>query len=142
VCAGILATKVNSPLYTDASELTQTTDASKEDFFTASKLKRDNEYNSLVPTYQAGAADPEADKDAKAAMSKKLQQITDNNQNEKKIETQLKGKGYTDSFCQINDEKVSVYVKAETITAKEAADIKNLVLGITKIKDVEISFKQ
>lgn len=145
VCAGILATKVNSPLYTDANELTQTnSNASKGDFFTESKLKRDNEYNSLVPTYQAAAEDPEGDKTTKETMAKKLKQLTDNNQNEKTIETQLKGKGYEDSFCQILDEKVSVYVKASEITAKQAADIKNVVIGVIKVKqaDVEIAYKQ
>ena len=60
VCAGILATKVNNPLYTDANELTQTSsNTTKGDFFTESKLTRDNKYIQDVPTYQAMMNDPE-----------------------------------------------------------------------------------
>jgi stage III sporulation protein AH len=145
VCAGILATKVNNPLYTDANELTQTSsNASKGDFFTESKLTRDNKYIQDVPTYQAMMNDPETTKTAKDALALKLKQMTEKNGNEKAIETQLKGKGFEDSFCQILDEKVSVYVKADKLTEQQAKDIKNLVVGITKVKqaDVEISSKQ
>jgi len=145
VCAGILATRVNSPLYVDSSEITSTSaeNAGKTSFFTESKLNRDQKYAQTVPTYKTVIDDPNASKETKASMIAQLNALTANNSNEQKVETALKGKGYEDSFCQIMDDKVAVYVKSpEKLTDKQAKEIKNLVLGITKIKDVEIAQKQ
>jgi stage III sporulation protein AH len=143
VCAGILATKVNSPLYVDSTEITNASVNDKGDFFTVSKLDRETFNAKTLPTYKTIIDDPNAAKEAKDAMTLKLKTLTTNTENEQKIEGQLKGKGYEDSFCQISDEKVNVYVKAQDkLTDKQTRDIKNLVLGITKIKDVEIAQKQ
>lgn len=144
VCAGILATKVNSPLYVDSTEIQKTdASASKSDFFTEQKLKREQKYAQDVPTYKTIIDDSNAAKETKEAMAKKLQELTTNNTNEQKIETALKGKGFEESFCQISEDKVTVYVKSsEKLTDKQTKDIKNVVLGITKIKDVEIALKQ
>lgn len=143
VCAGILATKVNSPLYVDSTEITNASVNDKGDFFTESKLNREQSNARALPTYKTVIDDPAAGKEAKDAMIQKLKTLTTNTGNEEKIEGQLKGKGYDDAFCQIVDEKVNVYVKTkDKLTDKQTRDIKNLVLGITKIKDVEIAQKQ
>jgi stage III sporulation protein AH len=144
VCAGILATKVNSPLYVDSTEISEQTDAKASgDFFTEQRLNRDQTNAKTLPTYRTIIDDPNSAKEAKEAMLKKLNALTTNTENEQKVESQLKGKGYEDSFCQIVDEKVTIYVKAkEKLTDKQAKEIKNVVLGVTKIKDVEIALKQ
>ncbi len=145
VCAGILATKVNSPLYVDGTEVSDraANADSKGDFFTEQRLKRDNTNASTLPTYQTIIDDPNTAKDQRETMMKKLTTLTTNTENEKKIESQILGKGYEDSFCQIGDEKVMIYVKSkENLTDKQTKDIKNIVVGFTKIKDVEISRKQ
>lgn len=143
VCAGILATKVNSPLYVDSTEITNASVSDKGDFFTESKLNRDQNNAKLLPTYQTIIDDQSAAKEAKDAMISKLKTLTTNTENEVKIEGQLKGKGYEDSFCQISEDKVNVYVKTkDKLTDKQTRDIKNIVLGISKIKDVEIEQKQ
>jgi stage III sporulation protein AH len=145
VCAGILATKVNSPLYVDSKDITDSTSNNKKgDFFTESRLDRDQNYAQTVPTYRTVIDDPNATKEAKDTMVQKLKTFTTNNENEQKVENALKGKSFTDSFCQIFDNKVTVYVKSsETkLTDQQIKDIKNTVLNITKIKDVEIAVKQ
>ena len=144
VCAGILATKVNSPLYVDSTEISKQTDAnaSKGDFFTEQRLSRDNKNALTLPTYRTIIDDPNTAKEEKESMMKKFSALTKTIENEKNIETQLKGKGYEDSFCQIGDEKVTIYVKAkEKLNDKQVRDIKNIVVGFTKIKDVEIAQK-
>ncbi|SKA76794.1 stage III sporulation protein AH [Clostridium sp. USBA 49] len=148
VCAGVLATKVNSPLYVDSQEVAQDTKTSsktgtKDNFFTEMALNRQQTYANTVPTYKSIIDDPNTPKDTREATAEKLNTFTMNNSNEQKIEAQLKGKGYEESFCQISENKVTVYVKAdkEKFTDKNARDIKNIVLGITKIKDVEIALK-
>ena len=144
VCAGILATKVNSPLYVDSSEITNASVNDKGDFFTESKLNREQTNARDLPTYKTIMDDPSAAKETKDAMTLKFKTLTTNTENEQKIEGQLKGKGYDDAFCQIVDEKVNVYVKTKDkqLTDKQLRDIKNLVLGVTKIKDVEVAAKQ
>lgn len=146
VCAGILATKVNSPLYVDSTDISEKTNAAlndKGDFFTESKLNREANNAKALPTYKTIIDDPSAAKETRDAMTLKLKTLTTNTENEQKIEGQLKGKGYEDSFCQISEDKVNVYVKTkDKLTDKQTRDIKNLVLGITKIKDVEIAPKQ
>jgi stage III sporulation protein AH len=144
VCAGILATKVNSPLYVDGREISESANAdSKGDFFTELRLKRDNENAKTLPTYQTIIDDPSTAKEQKETMIQKFKTLTSNTENEKKIELQLQGKGYEDSFCQIAEQKVTVYVKAkENLTDKQAKEIKNIVVGFTKVKDVEIARKQ
>jgi stage III sporulation protein AH len=143
VCAGILATKVNSPLYVDGTEITETSSDAKSDFFTESRLKRDNTNAQTLPTYQTIIDNPDATKEQKETMIQKFKTLTTNTENEKKIETQLLGKGFEDSFCQIGEDKVMVYVKSsEKLTDKQAKEIKNIVVGFTKIKDVEIAAKQ
>jgi stage III sporulation protein AH len=144
VCAGILATKVNSPLYVDGTEIGEAADGnSKGNFFTESRLDRDNMVASTLPTYQTIIDDPTTAKEQKQTMMEKFKSLTTNTENEKKIEAQLLGKGFEDSFCQIGEEKVMVYVKSkEDISEKQAKDIKNIVVGFTKIKDVEIARKQ
>ncbi|ERI91330.1 hypothetical protein HMPREF1982_03289 [Clostridiales bacterium oral taxon 876 str. F0540] len=149
VCAGVLAARVNSPLYVDSSEISTKTNAqagdknSKGDFFTESRLNRDQERAKMLPTYQTIINDPTSSKEAKDKMTAQLKSLTSNTENEQKIENALKGKGYEDSFCQIMDEKVTVYVKTkDKLTDKQTKEIKNIVLGATKIKDVEIAMKQ
>lgn len=146
VCAGILATKVNSPLYVDSTDITDSTstDKQKGDFFTESKLNRETSYAQTVPTYKSVIDDPNTPKESKDTMIQKLNTLTTNNENEQKVESALKGKSFADSFCQIFDNKVTVYVKtSETkLTDQQIKDIKNTVLNITRIKDVEIAVKQ
>jgi stage III sporulation protein AH len=148
VCAGVLAARVNSPLYVDNSEISQganaKVDKSGADFFTESRLNRDQSRAQILPTYNNVINDPNASKESKETMMQKLKALTTNTERETKIENALKGKGYADSFCQISDDKVMIYVKTEEqkITDKAARDIKNIVVNETKIKDVEIATKQ
>jgi stage III sporulation protein AH len=144
VCAGILATKVNSPLYVDSTEISETgAKVAKGDFYTEQRLNREQNNAKTLPTYRAIIDDPNAAKEAKESMMQKLNALTTNTQNEEKIEAQLKGKGFEESFCQIAEDKVTVYVRAkEILTDKQAKEIKNIVVGVAKIKDVEIARKQ
>jgi stage III sporulation protein AH len=97
---------------------------------------------STLPTYQTIIDDPTTAKEQKQTMMEKFKSLTTNTENEKKIEAQLLGKGFEDSFCQIAEEKVMIYVKSkEDLTEQQAKEIKNIVVGFTKIKDVEIARK-
>ncbi|EET88440.1 stage III sporulation protein AH [Clostridium carboxidivorans P7] len=61
---------------------------------------------------------------------------------ESKIETTLKSKGYEDVLCSIEGNKARLVVKAkDKLTDKDTRDMKNVVMGIAKIQEVEIETK-
>lgn len=154
VCAGILATKVNSPLYVNGNDLggqkstfslnnNSKTSNSKADFFVEQKSNRERTNATTLANLKALIDDQNASKDQKDAASKKYTTVTMAFQNEQKIEASLKAKNYEEAVCTINDDKVSVIVKSkEKLTDKQAKQIQDVVIGITKIKDVEIDYKQ
>ena len=60
---------------------------------------------------------------------------------ESRVESEVRNKGYEDAICMINDNKtVKVYVKVEDVLAEEnAAVIKKVVEDITTLTDVDIT---
>lgn len=62
---------------------------------------------------------------------------------ESKIETTLKSKGYDDVICSIEDTKARVIIKkSDDLTDKNTREIKDIVMSISKISDVEIEVKK
>lgn len=153
VCAGILATKTNNPLYVngdlgdigkEAVSLNNTNNASaskttKSNYFQESKMNRDQRYTVLLQNMKAIIDDANASKEAKEAASNKYTSAAIAKVNEGKVEEALVSKGFEESICNIDDDKVRVTVKTkEQLTDKQAKVIKDTVMGITKLKDVEI----
>ena len=60
---------------------------------------------------------------------------------ESRVESEIRNKGYEDSLCMINDNgTVKVYVKVDDVLAEEdAATIKKIVEDITTLSDVDIT---
>lgn len=153
VCAGILATKTNNPLYVngdlgdigkEAVSLNNTTNntsskSTKSNFFAESKMNRDQRYAVLLQTLKAMIDDPNASKEAKEAASNKYTNAAMAKVNEGKVEEALVSKGFEENICNIDEDKVRITVKTkEQLTDKQAKIIKDTVMGITKLKDVEI----
>ncbi len=62
---------------------------------------------------------------------------------ESKIESVLKSKGFDDVICSIENDKARVIIKGkDKLTDKETRDIKNVVMSISNIQEVEIETKQ
>lgn len=62
---------------------------------------------------------------------------------EMKIENTLKSKGYEDVICSIENDKVRIIVKnKEKLTDKNTREIKDVVMSISKLQDVEIEVKE
>lgn len=153
VCAGILATKVNSPLYVNGNDLggqkstfslnNNKTSSSATDFFVEQKSNREHANATTTANLKALIDDQNASKEQRDAASKKYMTVTMAFQNEQKIEASLKAKSFEEAVCTINDDKVSVIVKSkEKLTDKQVKQIQDVVMSITKIKDVEIDYRQ
>lgn len=152
VCVAVLATKLNDPLYVNGKGIGKSTISFnnnekkqvKTDYFAESRLTRQHKTAETLQTLKTLADDKNISKENRDDASKKYTQVAMNDSYESKIETTLKSKGYEEVICTIMEEnKVKVVVKAkDKLTDKDTREIKNVVLSITKIKDVEIEPKQ
>lgn len=152
VCAGVLATKLNNPLYVNGDDSGKGNAASftnsdkknsKSSFFEETRLNRDHKDAQTLQTLKNFIDDKNISKENRDDASKKYTDLAMSTNYESKIETTLKGKGYEDVICSIEDSKARVIVKGkDKLTDKDTRDIKNVVMGIAKIQDVEIEIKQ
>ncbi len=152
VCAGVLATKINNPLYVNGGDngsgkstvSFNSNDAknNKSEFFEEAKLTRDHKNAETLQTLKTFIDDKNATKENVADASKKYTDLAMNTNYESKIETTLKSKGYEDVICSIENNKVRLVVKVkDKLTDKDTRDMKNVVMQIAKISDVEIETK-
>lgn len=153
ICAGVLATKLNSPLYVNGGDSSSKQSAvsfnnndkksNKSQFFDETKLTRDQKNAQTLQTLKTLIDDKNISKENRDEATKKYTELAMNTNYESKIETTLKGKGYEDAICSIEDNKARVIVKGkDKLTDKDTREIKNVVMGIAKIQEVEIEIKQ
>ena len=163
VCAGVLATKVNSPLYVSDTDLvnnnntastdgsdnnatngTNTTNAtssnSKSDYFAEARLTRDQTNAKTIAALKSIIDDKNAPQENKQTATQKSIDISTASANAAKVENMLKGQGYKEALCTINDTKVNVVVRSDDqkLSDKQQRAIKDVVLSVTKLRDIEI----
>lgn len=147
VCAGVLATKVNSPLY-DANAILEDKSAvsyneSTTSFFAEAQLTRAQSVAEVSRTLKNLIDDENTPKEEKVKASEQFRQINVQLDQAKNLEMKLRGHGFEDAVCYIDGDKVTVYVKtAEELTEKQTTLIKDVVMSSTNIKDVEIIAKK
>ena len=154
VCAGVLATRVQSPLYvsdTDLVDSSNNTNSStpsnstnktsgKQDYFAEAKLTRDKTSEETVANLKEIIDDKNATAQNKESAQQESISIALEQQNEMKVENMLKGKGYKDALCTINSDKVNVVVKGNSakLSDEQQRQIRDVVLNVTKIRNIEI----
>ena len=155
VCAGVLATKLNSPLYVNGNEegstvsfnntskKTESKESSNSDFFAETKLNRDHKSAQTLQTLKSIVDDKNVPKKNKEEAVQKYTKLAMNSNYESKIESVLKGKGYDDVICSVENNKVRLIVKGkDKLTDKETREIKDVVMSISNIQEVEIETKE
>lgn len=159
VCAGVLATKVNSPLYVSDTDLTDngsstvSTDgtdtnkanttsstSSKSDYFADARLTREKTNAKTIATLKSIIDDKNVSQESKQNATQKSIDISTASANATKVENMLKAKGYKEALCTINDDKVSVVVKADDqkLSDKQQREIRDVVLSVTNLRNIEI----
>lgn len=159
VCVGVLATKVNSP-FSVAKNTDSSTDSntgksavsfnsndsskqSKSQFFEEAKLDRDQKNAETLQKLKNLIDDKNVSQENRAEAEKQYTLLAMSTDYESKIETTLKSKGYEDVICSIEGSKVRVIIKnSEDITDKDTREIKDVVMSVSKISDVEIEVKK
>lgn len=157
VCAGVLAAKVNSPLYVsdtnfnDSISNSASTDTSssstankkttKSDYITETKLTRDKSDAQTIASLKDIIDDKNASQTNRDNASQQSVAITTARHNDTTVENMLKGKGYKDALCTIVNDKVTIVVKcdSEKLTDKQLREIKDVVLSVTKLRNIEIA---
>ena len=149
VCAGILAAKANGPLGMDTensgvfnfgSENKET--KTNTDFFVTNNLQRDEEATQTLARYKALIEDKNTTAEGRKDAEKKYTLKTDNLDRENTIESNLKANGFEDAICLITDNKATVIVKAKEVNEKQIKQIKDIVMSVANIKDLDIQAKQ
>ena len=156
VCAGVLAAKVNSSMQDlgtisitdDVSDNTTVNKDSQEgevgyDFFYEAKSVRDKKSAETLE-YLAEIIDNEnvSQLDRDTAAKQKIALVMDQ-ENETKIELALKGKGFEEILCLIENDKARIFVKnTEELTESQRKQIQEVVMSVAKIKNVEIELKK
>ncbi|NEZ46306.1 SpoIIIAH-like family protein [Clostridium niameyense] len=161
VCTGVIATKLNNPLYVNGTEEGTTVsfndtynnskkeekktnaNTSQSEFFAETKLTRDQKTAQTLQTLKSLIDDKNVPKENKKEAVEKYTKLAMNSNYESKIESVLKSKGYDDVVCSIENNKVRIMVKGkEKLTDKQTRDIRNVVVNVSNIQEVEIETKQ
>lgn len=160
VCAGVLAAKVNGNmgdvaigdmnagkntfnLNKDKKDTEKKENETSSDFFFESRTLREQRDAQTLQTLKTVMDNKEASKQEKEEATKKHTTIAINQDYETRIELALKGKGFEDSLCLIENDKARVIVKSkEELSDKQRKQIQEVVMSTAKIKNVEIERKQ
>ncbi len=100
-----------------------------------SKLRqdRDSARSQSVEDWKKIASGSEASAEAKRDAEKKIAAETENADKERKIETQVKAKGFDDCFASVDENGVSVTVKGGEIDGAKVAQIKDIIITETNV---------
>ncbi|NLZ47366.1 MAG: SpoIIIAH-like family protein [Clostridiales bacterium] len=166
VCAGILATKVNGPLEvagngfneeggiltfgnenTNTKKANETNSSSKSNsyFATAHAQKEQTDQQSLA-NLKAVVDDKSLSDEQKAVAAEKYSKMVVAQDQENKIAQHLKGKGYEDAICYLENDytKARIILKTdkEELSENETKVIRDVVQSVAKISDVEVELRQ
>jgi len=126
---------VNSPVST-----TTGITSDNSDFFAKSKDERGKARSEALAQLKEVTADVKADAKAKDEASAAIQRLAKNTEIENSIETIIKAKGFSDCLAIINDDKINVIVRAETLSDTQMLQIQDIVTSQTSIdlKNIKI----
>ena len=156
VCVGVLSMKLNENGYNDPTSLEavlkQNTDNTKTDaateetlstteYFYSMRLTKEQQDEKYVDDMKAITEDANASQESKDIANNALVEKAKMQDQESRVESEIRYKGYEDALCMINDNKtVKVYVKVEDVLSEEnSAVIKKVVEDITTLTDIDIT---
>ncbi|MBE6048434.1 MAG: SpoIIIAH-like family protein [Clostridium sp.] len=163
-CTGLLAAKLNKEGLNESSDLSaalitndtsssntnedsnkDTETISKTDFFYNARSEREQSEASTIQQLKSISESANASKEQKTSAINELQKIALKQDKEKKIEANIKNKGYDECLCEISEDqtKASVIVQSTTgLDEKAGAEIQEVVQNTSNIKEVTIEVKK
>lgn len=150
VIAGVAATKVNGPMGDVADSdwnFGQTTasveEKKEENYFDEQRTQKVTKDSESVEALKTIMNNENVPSEERASAAKKQEVLITKSNNENRIETTLKTKGFKDVLCIIEEDKVRVIVKSdEELTAQQRQQIQEVATSISKLPMVEIEQKK
>ena len=158
VCVGVLSMKLNenglndptsleAVLKQETSNKSNGSDASTEEtlstteYFYSMRLTKEQQDEKYIDDMKAITEDANASQESKDIANNALVEKAKMQDQESRVESEIRNKGYEDALCMINDNKtVKVYVKVEDVLSEEnSAVIKKVVEDITTLTDIDIT---
>lgn len=100
---------------------------SEDFYFTTSKLDRSTMYSETLETYQEMYNNPNATAEAKTEALNKINSINNTKNAIMISENLIMAKGFEDAVIFVNEESVSVIIKAKELKGEQVAQIQNIV---------------
>lgn len=110
-----------------------------DEYFVSARLERKKARDEAVETLANTLKDADVSDEEKELATSKAIAVSKQIEQENKIETLVKAKGFTECLAFVDDETVRVVVKTEGLTAEQAAQIKNIVIEETEVLTENIS---
>ena len=138
----------NTANNTNTNNSTQNTiatssNASKDDYFTKSKLERDTMYSQMLETYEKVLNSSNSLETQKQTATQEITKINDTKNSIMVCENLLQTKGFDNSVIFVNGDSVSVIIGTKEIKKEEVAQIQNIIPRELKanISNIHISNK-
>ena len=126
----------------ETQEITKTEEVSDE-YFTATKLDRDNMYSQIIESYQKMIDGQSVTAEQKAIAQNEITKINNTKKAIMITENLIKTKGLKDVVILVNEESINVIISSEELKQEEVAQIQNIVSREMKaeIENIHISNK-
>ena len=125
-----------------ANSISKLKNKQRTKFFLEAKLNRDQSTARTLQSLKTLIDDENVSKECKEIAAAKYINIASAANNEASIELILKSKGYEDTLSTISDDRVRVVIKHDKkLSNKQLNEIKDIVISVTKIKDIEVVTK-
>lgn len=115
-----------------------------DDYYTKSRLERENMYSQMIENYQKIIDKTNASESQKQSAQKEITEINEQKNAIMIAENLLKNKKFADVIIFINNESINVVVKAKKLETEQVAQIQNIVTREFKanITNIHISTKE
>ena len=148
VCVGVLSMKLNKNGLNDPTSLEAVLEQNSTNKSSESETSTDETlstteyfYSMRLTKEQQDEKYANASQESKDVANNALVEKAKMNDQESRVESEIRNKGYEDSLCMINENgNVKVYVKVnETLSEEDSASIKKIVEDITTLSDVDVT---
>ena len=107
-----------------------------EDYFTKSRLERDTMYSQTLETYENMINNDNISENQKSIAQQEITKINNQKNAIMIAENLIKVKGFEDLIIFVNNENVSVIIKADKLEEKDVAQIQNIIT-----RELEVSIE-
>lgn len=115
---------------------------SNNDYFKKANLQKTKSRDEVVQTVKAVLEKEGTTEEEKTQATAKMVQLSQQIEDEGKIENLIKSKGFKDCVVYLDNESANVVVKTDGLTAEQAAQIKNIVVSEKDVISQNISITE